>query len=620
MQIPPEVKDQLSDTVIQYLENRINIQENIKAETRERKPIYVEVSKEPSKQQFNWKAAVNISKKGVLESFYNSDNVKYIKKLKSEKFQIKEAPESLRNYAQEIFTQGIRESDANLFHHKKMKVPIPLRRFISGNESGCLEFQDASLSLFMSSLFHFIQETSPSHIHLTSWDLYHGHLFLHAQIAEDPQPPVVSEAQKDASEVSAEAQQPPESVQAAENHAEIAEEAEKEESATVKLELELGILFHAKEYPKEFRFDKLSPIFPIGHPKMGGLFDVRFGTTQSTSDEDYRLRNYIYLLSTNEIYLLDPKEPDFPADYIVDQEFFTISESFFSSFRLGDVNYFPSLGKRQHPLNLMKEDLKTENEEFKKWYKDQRFDFITENPLLMEDLYPSPKFALTGQLRVKHAYDRLVNVIRKFDESELKELIDATNHQLNDEVEQDESNPLLALPRNHRGLIPKEDLSFISYLLNKRAAAMGNEANQHNIKQLKQLLSEGIEQSHAEDALEKTKDKQNSYSAYRAHNLLMVAFPQYRTDEMKEKYGEKEYGFQTAELYVSKLFYPDYSLEALQLHNLHPEKDFNEVVTFVVEKRQEEAEKEYLRQSEEYQKQILEEQAASSDAPTPAKL
>ena len=40
---------------------------------------------------------------------------------------------------------------------------------------------------------------------------------------------------------------------------------------------------------------------------MGGPRDPRTGTCCSIEDADYHLRNYVWLLSTNTIALLDPR-------------------------------------------------------------------------------------------------------------------------------------------------------------------------------------------------------------------------------------------------------------------------------------------------------------------------
>ena len=103
--------------------------------------------------------------------------------------------------------------------------------------------------------------------------------------------------------------------------------------------LHARLLFHAKEFPKEFvplgthnpsyptlasplaplrtihaslapcacvterRFRKYtaSPVYAIGHREMGGTRDPRVGTRTSTSDSDYHLRNFFWLLSTNTV-------------------------------------------------------------------------------------------------------------------------------------------------------------------------------------------------------------------------------------------------------------------------------------------------------------------------------
>ena len=48
-------------------------------------------------------------------------------------------------------------------------------------------------------------------------------------------------------------------------------------------------------------------VYPLGAPAMGGPRDPRTGTCCSIEDADYHLRNYVWLLSTNTIALLDPR-------------------------------------------------------------------------------------------------------------------------------------------------------------------------------------------------------------------------------------------------------------------------------------------------------------------------
>jgi len=105
---------------------------------------------------------------------------------------------------------------------------------------------------------------------------------------------------------------------------------------------DFGILFHAKEYPKEYRMTKYGPLYPIGADEMGGEKDPRIGSKSSVHDEDFPLRNLIYLLSRNQVYELDVRKADFPEDALSDKEFCTVNAGSLGSLDVVfDVNYFP---------------------------------------------------------------------------------------------------------------------------------------------------------------------------------------------------------------------------------------------------------------------------------------
>jgi len=121
--------------------------------------------------------------------------------------------------------------------------------------------------------------------------------------------------------------------------------------------VDLGILFHAKEFPKEYRMTKYGPTYPIGAPEMGGERDPRTGTSCSVEDATFPHRNSIWLLSRNEIFELDARGEGFPDDSLADAEFCTVNAS-----RLGsvdpvfDVNYFPWLPEPSDRLLLCPPD------------------------------------------------------------------------------------------------------------------------------------------------------------------------------------------------------------------------------------------------------------------------
>ena len=143
---------------------------------------------------------------------------------------------------------------------------------------------------------------------------------------------------------------------------------------------ELGLLFHAKEFPREYRLSRFGSTHPIGAEEMGGADDPRIGTKTSTADPDYALRNFVWLLSTNTLYVVDIREPSFgvaevapsadraapvatpfatpsetpiasprdasrpprpaPASQLMNKEFATVDLRFFCGLALFDVNFF----------------------------------------------------------------------------------------------------------------------------------------------------------------------------------------------------------------------------------------------------------------------------------------
>ena len=98
---------------------------------------------------------------------------------------------------------------------------------------------------------------------------------------------------------------------------------------------DLGILFHAREFPKEYRASRYQDVTPVGDPKMGGIHDMRWGTECSIEDGDSHLRNYVWLLSTNRVVILDCSHPVL-TNLVQDREFWTVPVSHFAN--VGDIN------------------------------------------------------------------------------------------------------------------------------------------------------------------------------------------------------------------------------------------------------------------------------------------
>ena len=99
---------------------------------------------------------------------------------------------------------------------------------------------------------------------------------------------------------------------------------------------DFGILFHAKEHPREFSLSA-GAIHPVGHPLAGGEADPRTGTSTSIFDPNYHLRNFVYLASSHRCYELDPRAASFPHDAIPDSDradghFHTVSAKAFGRY------------------------------------------------------------------------------------------------------------------------------------------------------------------------------------------------------------------------------------------------------------------------------------------------
>ena len=105
----------------------------------------------------------------------------------------------------------------------------------------------------------------------------------------------------------------------------------------------VGLIFHAKEHPKEFTLSS-QRINEVGSDATGGSRDPRIGTRHSTASATFSERNFLWLASTNTIYLLLPHEPSFPTADLLSEfagyQFATVDESAFSAGGpIMDVNY-----------------------------------------------------------------------------------------------------------------------------------------------------------------------------------------------------------------------------------------------------------------------------------------
>ncbi|CAE8589593.1 unnamed protein product, partial [Polarella glacialis] len=111
----------------------------------------------------------------------------------------------------------------------------------------------------------------------------------------------------------------------------------------------LGILFHSKEYPREYSTGGSSVLLPVGHPNAGGARDPRLGTSLSITDADFSRRNFLWsaeldLEGSGTVWLLDVCHPAFPAEFLLAKgvagsRFCTVDETQLGRLQLGIVNY-----------------------------------------------------------------------------------------------------------------------------------------------------------------------------------------------------------------------------------------------------------------------------------------
>ena len=108
---------------------------------------------------------------------------------------------------------------------------------------------------------------------------------------------------------------------------------------------DVGLLFHAKEHPREFTLSS-QQITEVGSAASGGARDPRTGTQHSTESPGYAERNFVWLAGTHRLYLLMPHEPSFPTADLLSEyagyQFATVDEAALGTRGappLLDVNY-----------------------------------------------------------------------------------------------------------------------------------------------------------------------------------------------------------------------------------------------------------------------------------------
>jgi hypothetical protein len=179
-------------------------------------------------------------------------------------------PPELAEYMHCLRGEGIEAANALLFGDELVVTPAAAKPYASGDAERALRTRSGAVGAFVASLFHAIQSAAPTNVELAGWDLFHSHCFLHCGSQEEGGGGAGS-------------------------------------AAAVDVDIDLGMLFHAREFPAEYKKCSWHAVQPIGDDSMGGQSDPRLGTRCSLADPDYPLRNYLWLLSTNQIVLIDPR-------------------------------------------------------------------------------------------------------------------------------------------------------------------------------------------------------------------------------------------------------------------------------------------------------------------------
>ena len=96
----------------------------------------------------------------------------------------------------------------------------------------------------------------------------------------------------------------------------------------------MGMLFHAKEHPKEFT-NRKGPVLPVCSELAGGQRDPRRGTRLSIFQPGYEDRNFLWLLSLNATFRVPPR-PELLAPGC--SRFYTVDEKHFGM-QLGTIYY-----------------------------------------------------------------------------------------------------------------------------------------------------------------------------------------------------------------------------------------------------------------------------------------
>eukprot|EP00754_Rhynchopus_humris_P035476 Rhum_TRINITY_DN17000_c0_g1::Rhum_TRINITY_DN17000_c0_g1_i1::g.165022::m.165022 len=400
-----------------------------------------------------------------------------------------------------------------------VEVDENTRRAVSGGS--CLRFRHPEVADFFAGLFSYIAGREAiecggvtTRVQLAPWDLSHGHLVMH----EAPDGG-----------------------------------------------FELAIVFHAKEFPKEYRHTSTSPVLPIGHELMGGAQDPRTGTQVSVADVDYHLRNYVYLLSSNTVYLLDVAAEQFPQAFVLKKgcEFCTFPE-----WRLGrvvgDVNYLTKEGVLVAPRGALHLPLRVANEvdrlhaaagggDVKNRFLEVHADIASPLQTIFQGTTLAELACLAAMLD-RHAEHDDEGVAARVEEARTE----SEHHYYR---------------WYFTSRLPRHSLPALRSVLRDVRARKHSGAAENRAKQLDDLLQRGITEAHAEEALAATASEgSGGVSAFRALQALEVVYPQYRSEANTAAYGCAPHDMDTALAVCKEVFYADSALEAIALHAANPER------------------------------------------------
>ena len=409
--------------------------------------------------------------------------------------QLPPVPAGLQHYLQHYLHHGKAYAAACLCNPHKLTPPQEIARFMSGETHRALAANDPAVDVFIAQLFNQIQSSSPVAVQLAGWDLYHGHLV-----------PYVGPGNLS----------------------------------------DLGILFHAKEFPTDYRTSRYSETHPLGHEAMGGDADVRLGSQCCSRDDDFHLRNYIWLMSTNEVWLIDPKAQSFHRRWVPCEEFYTLHEAKLTgsvAATLGDVNYFPQLPDHTVLWSLR------------------------------ESFPPS--------LLVRHALEQggeseAQTLIGRMSGPQLQQLLSALTS----------ANVAAQVFREH---IEESAHDVVLGYAQQALQTSNEELTANNQAQLDKFVggAAAVPRDLALTMLKRTESSSGSWSEFRGSNLLQVVSGQHRSDELKAVWGQEDLDLTESVVACHRVaFYPGSTLEALRLLQQEPERTPEDAAQFVVAQKE----------------------------------